>query len=171
MKEDPMNRRRWSAFLALLILLGVSTIAVAQEPSPTARILVVDATKTFDSTLRVAGVVGALRQTGLFEVSIRLSEDDSSFPDPLRDLPHPPEETPFDLILLLPRALDTRTDVMIWLISNWVPWLSPSVRQAAEVAKAVANEIFADVGTTVDGSMDLWPVILGTLYVQSGWIR
>ncbi len=166
-----MRPRRWSVLLALVLLLGTPTAVVAHEPPPTARILVIDATKTFASTLRVAGVVGALRQTGLFEVSIRLSEDSSDFPDPLHDVPRPPEEEPFDLILLLPRRLDGDTDVTVWLISEWVPWLSPSVRQAAEVAKAIANQVFADTATTVDGSIDLWPVILGTLYVQRGWLR
>jgi hypothetical protein len=153
------------------MLLFGSVTAVSHEGQPTARILIIDATRTLSSTLRMAGLVGALRQTGLLDVSVRFSDETSRFADPLSVKEEAPADAPFDLILILPRALDTDTDVMIWLVSRWIPSLAPRIRQAVEIVSQITDAVFSGAGQTVDGWTDLWPLLLAALHQQQGWLR
>ncbi|MCK4570739.1 hypothetical protein KAT84_02195 [Candidatus Bipolaricaulota bacterium] len=153
------------------LLLGWSLIALGQELPPSIRILVVDETKTFTSTMKVAGTIGALRQMGLFEVAVQLADVETDFEDPLAGKTPESDQDPFDLILILPRGLDTKTNVSIWLVSNGFHSLSPFVRGAVELVSNVVDQVFAGSGQTIDVSEDLWPSFLWAVYVSKGWIQ
>ncbi len=153
------------------LLFGWSLIALGQELPPSIRILVVDETKTFTSTMKVAGTIGALRQMGLFDVSVRLAEVETDYSDPLTGIAPEPDQEPFDLILILPRGLDTKTNVSIWLVSNGLNSLSPFVRGAVELVSNVVDQVFAGSGQTIDVSEDLWPGFLWVAYVRRGWMQ
>jgi len=153
------------------LLLGWSLIALGQELPPSIRILIVDETKTFTSTMKVAGTIGALRQMGLFDVSVRLADVETDFEDPLFGAAPEPGQDPFDLILVLPRGLDTKTDVSIWLVSNGFNSLSPFVRGSVDLVSTVVDQVFAGSGQTIDVSEDLWPGLLWAAYVSKGWIQ
>ena len=170
-KWNDMKMRIGVLSLIGALLLGWTTIAIGQELPPTIRILLVDETKTFTSTMKVAGTIGALRQMGLFEVSVRLSDVDTDYDDPLAGAAPEPEQEPFDLILILPRGLDTKTNVSIWLVSNGLDSLSPFVRGAVDLVSTVVDQVFAGSGKTIDVSEDLWPGFLWAAYVSKGWIQ
>ncbi len=152
------------------LLLGWTLIAVGQELPPGIRILLVDETKTFTSTMKVAGTIGALRQMGLFDVSVRLADVETDYDDPLAGAVPEPGQDPFDLILILPRGLDTKTNVSIWLVSNGLDLLSPFVRGAVDLVSNVVDQVFAGSGQTIDVSEDLWPGFLWAVYVSKGWM-
>jgi len=164
-----MKTRIGSLCLVGALLLGWSFIALGQELPPGIRILLVDETKTFTSTMKVAGTIGALRQMGLFEVSVRLSDVDNDYADPLAGITLETGQDPFDLILILPRGLDTRTNVSIWLVSDWLDVLSPFVRGAIDLISNVVDQVFAGSGQTIDVSEDLWPNFLWAVYAKKGW--
>ena len=152
------------------LLLGWALIVVGQELPPTIRILVIDETKTFTSTMKVAGTIGALRQMGLFDVSVRLADVETDYDDPLAGAVPEPDQDPFDLILILPRGLDTKTNVSIWLVSNGLDSLSPFIRGAVDLVSNVVDQVFAGSGQTIDVSEDLWPGFLWAAYVLKGWM-
>ena len=156
--------------LAGALLLGWSLMALGQELPPTIRLLVIDETKTFTSTMKVAGTIGALRQTGLFDVSVQLANVESDYDDPLDGTDPEPEQDPFDLILILPRGLDTKTNVGIWLVTDGLDSLSPFVRGAVDLVSNVVDQVFAGSGQTIDVSEDLWPGFLWAAYVSKGWM-
>ena len=164
-----MKTRIVNLFLIGALLLGWTVMAAGQELPPSIRILLIDETKTFTSTMKVAGTIGALRQMGLFEVSVRLSDVDDDYADPLAGIAPEPGQDPFDLILILPRGLDTKTNVSIWLVSDWVGSLSPFVRGAIDLISNVVDQVFAGSGQTIDVSEDLWPDFLWAVYVNKGW--
>lgn len=164
-----MKTRIVNLFLIGALLLGWTVMAAGQELPPSIRILLIDETKTFTSTMKVAGTIGALRQMGLFEVSVRLSDVDDDYADPLAGIAPEPGQDPFDLILILPRGLDTKTNVSIWLVSDWVGSLSPFVRGAIDLISNVVDQVFAGSGQTIDVSEDLWPDFLWAVYVKKGW--
>ena len=151
------------------LLLGWTVLAAGQELPPSIRILLIDETKTFTSTMKVAGTIGALRQMGLFEVSVRLSDVDDDYADPLAGIAPEQGQDPFDLILILPRGLDTKTNASIWLVSDWVGSLSPFVRGAIDLISNVVDQVFVGSGQTIDVSEDLWPDFLWAVYVNKGW--
>jgi len=165
-----MKRRRWWPLIGVLVLMG-ATAAWAQEASPAIRVLLIDETKTFTSTMKVAATIGALRQTGLLDVSVRLSDETNDYADPLEGIARNAEEAPFDLILILPRGLDTKTGVSIWLISDGLEIVSPGERAAVEAISGVVDMVFEGSGATVDVSEDLWPGLLGATYRSKGWLR
>ena len=156
--------------LIVALLLGWTLIAVGQELPPAIRILLVDETKTFTSTMKVAGTIGALRQMGLFDVSVRLADVETDFEDPLFGAAPEQDQDPFDLILILPRGLDTKTNISIWLVSNGLDSLPPCVRGADELVSNVVDQVFAGSGQTIDVSEDLWPGFLQAAYVLKGWM-
>jgi len=152
------------------LLLGWTLMAVGQELPPAIRILLVDETKTFTSTMKVAGTIGALRQMGLFDVSVRLADVETDYSDPLAGIDPDPDQEPFDLILILPRGLDTKTNVSIWLVSDGFNALSPFTRGAVDLVSTVVDQVFAGSGQTIDVSEDLWPGFLQAYYVVKGWM-
>ncbi|MFC2105198.1 hypothetical protein ACFLS0_00320 [Candidatus Bipolaricaulota bacterium] len=158
-------------FLIGALLLGWSLATLGQELPPTIRLLLIDETKTFTSTMKVAGTIGALRQMGLFDVSVRLADVDTDYDDPLAEAAPEPDQNPYDLILILPRGLDTKTDVGIWLVSNGFDSLSPSLRGAVDLISNVVDQVFAGSGQTIDVCEDLWPGFLWAAYVSKGWIQ
>lgn len=154
-----------------VVILGWSATTLGQELPPTIRLLLIDETKTFTSTMKVAGTIGALRQMGLFDVSVRLSDVDSDYADPLEGITPDDNQEPFDLILILPRGLDSKTNVSIWLVSEWFTALSPFVRGAVDLVSNVVDQVFAGSGQTIDVSEDLWPDFLWANYAKKGWVQ
>jgi len=112
---------------AVRLALAIALIAALNAPVQAGvRVLVVDETKTLASTMRVAGLVGALRGTGLFDVSHRLADVESSWDDPLAGSEPPPDEAPQDLILIVPRGIDDGSADWIWIASNGLFSLPPA---------------------------------------------
>jgi hypothetical protein len=162
--------------VALLCLIGILVVlggvnALAQGQAPVARLLLIDGTKTFTSTMKVAGAIGALRQTGILDVSVRLSEGVSDFGDPLEGIDPDAGDDPFDFILILPRGLDTQSGVSIWLVSHGLDALSPFVRGAVDLVSNIVDLVFEGSGKTIDVSEDLWPGFLAATYDLRGWLR
>ena len=149
-----MNKKMGMLCLGIVFALGAMLAAYAQETPPMIEVLLVDGTKTFTSTMKVAGTIGALRQMGLFEISVRLTDSTSDFDDPLYGEERKADEGPFDLILFLPRGLDTKSNVSIWLVSDGLNSLSPFVRGAIDLISTVVDQVFAGSGQT-DESHDL----------------
>lgn len=164
------NRWRWLCLLGTLVLMG-SVVACAQEAPSAIRVLLIDETKTFTSTMKVAATIGALRQTGMMDVSVRLSDETNDYADPLGETARDTEEEAFDLMLILPRGLDTRTDVRIWLVSDGLDLVTPDVRAAVEIVSSILDQVFEGSGHVVDVSEDLWPGFLSATYRLKGWLR
>ncbi len=166
-----MTKNLGMVCLGVVFALGTALAAFAQETPPMIEVLLVDGTKTFTSTMKVAGTIGALRQMGLFEISVRLSDSTSDFDDPLYGIDLESDEGPFDLVLFLPRGLDTKSNVNIWLVSRGLGALSPFVRGAVDLVSTVVDQVFAGSGQTTDVSEDLWPSFLWSLYDSKGWMK
>jgi len=165
-----MKTRLGVFFLIGTMLLGWSALAVGQELPSTIRVLLIDETKTFTSTMKVAGTIGALRQMGLFDVSVRLADVDTDYADPLAGIAPESDQEPFDFILILPRGLDTKTGVSIWLVSDGFNVLSSFARGAVDLVSTVVDQVFAGSGQTIDVSEDLWPGFLQAAYVLKEWM-
>lgn len=174
-----MNRRnRWTGWLCLALLVGLSLAGVAQaahdekalEQVPEMKLLLVDGTKTFASTARVGALAGAVRSTGLFDLSVRFSNETCPYDDPLAcevDLP----ATPYDAIVIIPRGIDDGSTDTIWIVTNTLPWTNPDGWLAVATVRGMIDTIFSEVATAVDPSVDLWPAFAASLYQAQGWLR
>ena len=165
-----MNHRRTIGLL-LVLLLGLTLVGVAQPSPQPIRVLVVDSTKTFLSTMRVGGLVGGLRGTGLFEIDVRLSNVAGAYQDPLDGEVRDEDIAPYDLILWIPRGIDDATASHIWVVSNGPTVLSPQVNVGLRVCEQVINQAFAPMASAAGVYDDLFPAFLWALYVQEGWMN
>ncbi len=165
--------KRLKTLLLMLVALAMAIplISLSQDAPPLVRVLVVDETKTFASTMRVAGLVGGLRSVGLFDVGVALADVASSYDDPLADRSLEEGEEPHDLIVILPRGLDDGSVRQIWLVSAGLSSLSPSVTASLDVLTGILDQVFAGIGEAIDVSEDLWPCLLWAVYSTKGWIR
>jgi hypothetical protein len=159
----------WFVTCCVLISIGLSAQTTGEESVAGVRLLLVDETKTFISTMRVGALAGALKGSRLFEVSVRLVDVESSYEDPLAGASS--DQAPFDIILILPRGLDDRSVSQIWVVSGGLDELAPSVRAGLAGASQVLDQVFQGIGEAIDVSEDLWPGLLAALYLQEGWLR
>jgi len=166
-------RRHAGALVAGLCIAVLSIGFVGQAASEGAplRLLLVDETKTFLSTMRVGALVGALKRTGTFEVTLRFADVASSYDDPLSEQDPPADTALFDVILILPRGLDDGSIVQIWLLSEVREQAKPGVWPAVETLSFVVDQVFEGVGGAVDVTEDLWPGFLWLAYSIKGWTR
>jgi len=166
-----MSRRSMVVGWTFVLVIAAALAASAQPAPEPIRVLVVDETKTFDSTMRVAGLVGALRLVGLFDVGVALADVASSYDDPLAGREPDEGGELYDLIVVLPRGLDDGSIRQIWIVSAGLDDLSPSVAAALDIASGIVDRVFTGIGEATDVSEDLWPCLLWAVYSTNGWIR
>ena len=160
--------------LTFLLMLGMALAGSSQEAPAEGpnllRLLMVDGTKTFGSTARVGALAGAIRSTGLFELDVRFTDATCPYDDPLAcqiDLP----ETPYDVIVAIPRGIDDGSASSIWVVTTILPWTSPEAWPAIATVSGMIDPIFAGLAAAVDPSKDLWPAFTASLYQTQGWLR
>jgi hypothetical protein len=155
----------WIALLGVAIVLPACAAAAQGMP----RVLVVDATKSFASTLRVGALVGALRGTGAVAVDVHLAEGRSFLDDPLPA--EPQNGVVYDLLILIPRGLDDGSAERIWIVSDAPSHLAPSAAAALVLVQATVDAVFDGLGYAVDVTEDLYPAFLWAGYRARGWVR
>ncbi|MDD5220399.1 MAG: hypothetical protein PHV11_07525 [Candidatus Bipolaricaulis sp.] len=170
-----MKAKRW-ILVALFVggvVAGASLAAVAADggarPGSPYRMLVVDGTKTLASTMRVVGLAGGIRQSGAADVTVILADDLGAFEDPLRVLSRP--ETPYDLIVIVPRGIDDGTATRIWILVAGDPSENPLAAQGIALLRGGIDRAFAGLAFAVGPLDDLWAALTASLYVREGWLR
>jgi len=166
-----MRKRAAVLWLVGLLCFGWAVSVSAQDVPPPTRVLVIDETKTFASTMRVAALVGALRGLPSLDVEFRLVDVASSWDDPLAGQRLAAESSPYDVLLMVPRGIDDGSAPWIWLVTDWIGSLTPQVRASVEAIAQIVDMVFAGMGTATDVSEDLWPYLLWIAYSTKGWIR
>ncbi|MEA3238161.1 MAG: hypothetical protein U9Q94_00015 [Candidatus Bipolaricaulota bacterium] len=156
------------ALLALLLVANVQAFAQQSQTQIKARLLLVDETKTFASTMRVGALAGILNKTGMVDLSVKMIDVDSSYADPLAGLEA--SEQPYDLVLIIPKGIDDASISQIWLVSEYYETLSPQYALLAGLS-SIVDQVFQGLATATDVSEDLWPAGYAALYHEQGWLR
>ncbi len=159
-----MRRTVWM-ILAVCCCVAVGTASVE---AASYRVLVVDGTKTLEATMRVGGLVGAIRQSGLAEVSVLFTDAVSPFDDPLAGEPLP--ASPFDLIIIIPRGIGDGTTDIVWLLGAGGLAANPDASSAISLLSSGMALVFGGV-RTFSPLDDLWATLTACLYVTEGWLR
>jgi hypothetical protein len=133
------------------------------------RVLIVDGTATLEATLRVGALAGAIRQSGLAEVTALFSHVDSPYADPLAGKPLP--AAPYDLVMIIPRGIGDGTWSVVWLLVSGNPAGDPTVSAALAALGGGMNLAFGE-GVCAAGPLDdLWAALTASLYVAQGWLQ
>jgi hypothetical protein len=167
-----MTSKKVIVLVTVVVLLFVGIAGVAQQaPGPQGekvRLLIVDETKTFSSTMRVGVLAGILKKNELFEVDVKMVEVDSSYVDPL--VASKPPAQPYDIILIVPRGIDNGSVDQIWIVTRGFAELSPPATGAIDALEGIINKLFAEVAVPTDVNADLFPGFFSALYVEEGWL-
>ena len=156
------------ALLALLVLASVQALAQQSQPQMKLRLLLVDETKTFSSTMRVGALAGVLNKTGMVDLSVKMIDVDSSYVDPLDGLETP--EQPYDLVLIIPKGIDDGSIDQIWLVSEYYESSTPQYALLTGLS-GIVDQVFQGLASATDVSEDLWPAGYAALYQEEGWLR
>ena len=156
------------ALLTLLVLASVQAFAQQNQPQMKLRLLLVDETKTFASTMRVGALAGVLNKTGMVDLTVKMVDVDSSYADPLAGLEV--SEQPYDLVLIIPKGIDDASISQIWLVSEYYETSTPQYALLAGLS-GIVDQVFQGLATATDVSEDLWPAGYGALYREQGWLR
>jgi len=169
--------KRFTPWIAaiLWITAAVTLSGVAQTPheadsgatsGSAPRILLIDETRTFASTMRVGRLAGALRQGGV-DLEVRLETFSSSYVDPLAADAAPRES--FDLILIVPIGIEDGSVPEVWLLygsSTGAP-----ARSEIEPLRGLLSAVFEGLAVPLGAAEDLWVACLASLYETQGWLR
>ncbi len=167
-----MKRKTCVSALLLLSLLTIAVSTSAQSGIASARLLLVDETKTFASTMRVAALAKTIREFEFvpLELTIRLADVASSYDNPLAIEPLAPE-APFHAIVIIPRGIDDGSVDQIWILTT-VASSPPSPEwEGVELLSLLIDAIFDGLASAVDPMEDLWPAILSAGYAAQGWLE
>lgn len=170
-----MSRKTLLTFILMLILTGwAAALALGENASTHQRanafpftLLIVDESRTFGSSIRVEVLARAINRTGLFDLSARIVEVDSSFADPLQGLE---PDRRYDAILIVPRGIDDHTVRQLWIATRPLSQVSAELRQAVGLLKEIANKVFQDAAEAVDVTDDLIPGFFATIFIREGWL-
>lgn len=172
------NRTHRMGIFALVAVLGCSFLALAEgtearfdSGAPPLRLLVLDATKTFLSTMRIGGAVGALKGTGLFDVDVRFVDVTSEWHDPLAGERLEDGTQPYDVLLFVPVGLDDRTADWVWVLSDPSAQRPPSLAAGLAAVEQIIARVFEGTVSSMDMGDDLFLAFLHSQYVADGWMR
>ena len=169
-----MGTIRWrlaSVFVLTALVFGLVVNAQSETAGEAIRLLIVDETKTFLSTMRVGGLVGALKGSELFHVDVIFADVESSWDDPLVGKGPDPDLEPYDLVLLIPRGIDDGSIDWICSLSGNPRLLPPHVSTGIELIAQVVGQVFEGSVRLMGVHDDLLLGLFYEVYVAKGWIR
>jgi hypothetical protein len=153
------------------LVLGVVVNAQPEAAGEAVRLLVVDETKTFLSTMRVGGLVGVLKGSGLFHVDVVFADVKSSWNDPLAGEEPSPDLEPYDLVLLIPRGIDDGSIDWACILSDEPRLLSAHASSGIDLVAQVVSQVFEGNVRPIGVHDDLLLGFLYEVYVMEGWMR
>lgn len=154
-------------WMGLLVVTG-GIVSNAQQATAGISLLLIDETKTFLSTMRVAGFVGALRAMATFQVDVRLVDVSSGFDDPLDGLEADPGVEPYSIVVIVSRGIDDGSAPYIWILSQAPDGLP--LAAALGAVRQTASAVFEGIAVPVGVYDDLFPALLREVYVLRGWM-
>ena len=140
------------------------------------RLLIVDETKGFETTIRVGILAKGLKDRGKVDVSVLLADVDSAYVDPLLGRTPEEGEEPYDIILIVSKGIDDGSAPFVWIVFGSFDMGGETVdlEGAMEVLglfRNVIDQVFQGVAEAVDVSKDFYPALLGAFYQANGWLR
>jgi len=169
-----MTTQRNRIGLALVLAIVVLSVAAGAQPeteSSAIRLLIVDETKTFLSTMRVGALVGVLKGAGLFEVDVKFADVATSWDDPLDGETLDPGLEPYDIVVVIPVGIDDGTVDWVLLVSGPPPLLDPAVLAGLGAVGQITSQVFEGNVRAVGITDHLLVALLYGIYSAEGWMR
>ena len=157
------RQRIGTATVALVLLITLTGGVLGDVPSSEpVRLLIIDETRSIQSSLQIAQFARTLKETGLFEIDAMTTisvEGNMS-------------GQTYDLAVIVPEKLN-----QVWIVTADLPErLSIPVQAAFQVLKETASRIYEgdralDARVVTDVTEDLFPALYGGLLAKNGWLE
>lgn len=157
----------------MLLVVGSALVAIdaplmAQADDVPLDLLIVDETQTVEASLFVNTAAGVLKGTGLFNVEAKFVNVNSSFDDPLG--PNGTDDV-YDVIAIVPRALDQRELSQIWLATcPYSPGGPDELQRGVETIQELVDERSQGQLTALGVHDDALPALFATIFAHHGWL-
>ena len=157
------RQRIGTATVALVLLITLTGGVLGDVPSSEpVRLLIIDETRSIQSSLQIAQFARTLKEMGLFEI------------DAMTTIPVEGNMSgqAYDLAVIVPEKLN-----QVWIVTADLPErLSTPVQAAFQVLKEIASRIYEgdrslDARVVADVTEDLFPAIYGGLLAKNGWLE
>ncbi len=155
--------------LCLFLILPGWVVTSAQEAAPPIDLLIVDETKTLQFSLLVNLLAARIESTGLFEIEAVFPTVSSSFDDPLGVNR---SGRRYEMILVIPRALEQGTLNQIWIVTCPITQATPpELLGGFQISEKLLQEVEQVRIEAVTVNDDAVPGFFATLFQGNGWLR
>lgn len=160
-----MWKRLFIGGVMLLWLWGSFGTAEPQK----VELLLVDETRTLQTSLMVQVFAKALKDTGLFNLEAKFVDVKSSFDDPLG----PNEgDKKYEMILVIPRALEEGSFKHLWIVTRPINHNTRAeVLEGIQTIKNIIHQGSRGQFQAVGVMDDLIPALFSTIFTRNGWLK
>lgn len=159
-----------TAIIFIFSFLFSTSFAFGQEaPEAKMELLLVDEIKGFISSLQVEVLARAIKRTGMFNLTAKLVEVKHILDFPLGKNP---DEKRYDIILIVPKALEDGLIRQVWIVT--LPRRcdrSSRVWEAVGLLSTLVEGIYRGAAEAVDVTEDLIVALFSTLAQRNGWLK
>ncbi|MFP4135728.1 MAG: hypothetical protein ACLFN7_01830 [Candidatus Acetothermia bacterium] len=157
--------------LLILFLFPTSLHTTGAEAENPYRLLVVDGTRSLELSMRVQGLVSALKKREGLEVDAQTLKTEDPTLNPLKGM----EEETYDLVMIVPPTIETGSIEQVWLVTRPLSQIPLEQKQGAlaqlDQLKKAVSQAFEDKVTPVGVNDDLIPAYFSSLLLREGALR
>ncbi len=165
-----MNKKYFAIVLIVGLVFSFTAVSLAQQ-SERFKLLVVDETQSIETSMRVQGFVGALKQRSEVEVVTRMAKPDEPTENPIKD----PQNLTVDAVLIFPHTIETGRINQVWIVTR--PYSAIPVKARKETANMMKRlkdgieQAFSGKVNAVGVDDDVIPAYFSTLFLREGVLR
>ncbi|MBS3765650.1 hypothetical protein KGY71_03910 [Candidatus Bipolaricaulota bacterium] len=157
--------------LLVLFLLPTSLYVTGAEAENPYRLMVVDGTRSLEISMRIQGLVSALKKREGLEVDAQTLKTEDPTLNPLKGM----EVEPYDLVMIVPPTIETGSIEQVWLVTRPLSQIPLEQKKGAmaqlDQLKEAVLKAFEGKVTPVGVNDDLIPAYFSTLFLREGALR
>ena len=166
-----LNKKYFVILVIVGLIFSFTAVSNAQQEVERFKLLVVDETQSIETSMRVQGFVGALKQRPEVEVVIRMTKPDEPTENPIKDS----QNLKVDAVLIFPHTMETGKINQVWVVTR--PYSAIPV-EARKKTTNMMNQLKDGIEQAFSGKVnavgvndDVIPAYFSTLFLKQGVLR
>jgi hypothetical protein len=166
-----LTRKIVVVLTVLLMFIGLTAMADSGNEAEKSRLLIVDETESMETSMRVQGFVGAIKNMSDVAVLTRVVKTENPTANPLEDS----KDLKVDAVVIVPSTIETGKIKQVWIATR--PYSAVPLKMRKEtmsMMRKLKNGIekaFSGQVNAVGVNDDVIPAYFSTLFLREGVIR
>lgn len=166
-----MNKKYFVILAIVGLIFSFTAVSHAQQAEEKFILLIVDETQSIETSMRVQGFVGALKQRPEVEVVTRMAKPDKPTENPIKD----EQNLKVDAVLIFPHTMETGRINQVWIVTR--PYSAIPVEARKKTANMMnqlkdgIEQAFSGKVNAVGVDDDVIPAYFSTLFLRQGVLR